>query len=255
MISAMGETTFIAPLDEPVEEPSLTIDYNSKVAYVGSDEHVVQIDLTKGATVKTISLGGGGRIRHVAWDSGLKKLFGLWQSNQNVVSLVELTSGVMKSLVSISPAGSVHRAYYGIEPHHYALFFRPDNHTLPLQLIFLDTTTYEVHLQNDVQAGVVPHSFAIDYVNNNCWIVWRNSSTATFNFGIMHMNGQLQEVVYATKSYAQAGPAAVIDISNQFYYTTLYAGSTAFYAQLALSTGLLDVNPIMWDIPALGWTE
>jgi len=255
MMMPNGQKTLVTPLSEPIEDPSLTIDGASNVAYVASGQRVLQIDLNTGKTLGTLSVGGGGRLRSIAYDGILFKLFALFQSGEDIITMMDLTGGVVKTVFTMSTAGSVHRAYYGVDTHHYAFFFRPDDHTKPMMIYFIDTTTYTVYKSGNVQDGVNPNSFAIDYINNNCWIVWWNSTTMMFDLGIIHMNGTLQEVVAQTQYYAQAGAAAAIDIDNQYYYTTLYQGSTAFYAQWALGTGMLVVNPITWDEQALAWSE
>jgi len=214
----------------------------------------MQYDVKSGMNVKNITLPSGGSCHGVAYDGVLKKLFALYQTTQDQVWVTDCTSGTMVNKIMMNVTGSVYRSYYGVTTHHYSMMIQPDDHTKPLELIFVDTTTFTVYKQSAVQPGYYPASYAIDYVNHNVWTVWWNSTANAWDFGIVHMNGTIQEIRSSTAFYAQAGAAATVDITNGFYYTSLYSGSTAYYAQFKLSTGMLVVNPVKWDNQALAYS-
>jgi hypothetical protein len=251
-VSTTGVESLVTILPEPIQNPAISIDSTGNTAYVGSLNRVLQYDLTSGKQLANITLPTGGETYHTAWDGVYKRLFGIWISNQDKISIIEMTGGVVKTLLTLPAAGRVMNAYYGVTVHHYMVIIRYDDDTTPNSITFYNmaTTPPSVYESNPLNVNV--QSVAIDYMNHNVWVVAQNP-TGGFDFGIMHMNGTMQQVMSTTNAYVRAGSAATVDINTQYYYTELYTPSGPFFAQYRLSNGMLTATATKYDQQAIGY--
>jgi len=257
VVSPTGQQTFIVQLPEPINYPSVAVDGGKNLAYVADGTQVHIIDLTTMVILANLQLQSGGQLKSIAFDGNYKTLFGIWQTWQDVVSLVqlELSSGIMKTMYTLAETGNVYRCYYAETPHHYAVMLRGLNYSMPMNLLFIDTSTNKLVENHYIQTGVEPASFAIDYEHHNVWLVYWNTTTGSLNFGIIHMNGTMQQTFSSTTAFARAGPAATVDITTQYYYTMLYTTSGAYFAQYSLANGAIVTTPQQYDQQAIIWSK
>jgi len=251
-VSATGVESLVTILPEPIQNPTISIDSSGNTAYVGTNNRVLQIDLTNGKQLANITLPSGGELRHTAWDGVYKRLFGLWQSSTDQISIIEMTGGVLKTLVTLPKAGRVFMAYYGVTTHHYLMIIKYDDDVTPTSMTWYNMATNppSIYESNTLNADL--QSVAIDYINHNVWMVARNSNS-DFDFGIIHMNGTIQQVMSSSNAYVRAGSAATVDINTQFYYTELYTASGPYFAQYRLSNGALTATATKYDQQAIGY--
>jgi hypothetical protein len=252
-VSATGVESLVTILPEPMQNPSISIDSSGNTAYVGTNNRVLQFDLTSGKQLANITLPTGGELRHTAWDGVYKRLFGVWQSSTDQISIIEMTGGVYKILITLPKAGRVFMAYYGVTTHHYLIIIKYDDDTTPTSMTWYNMATNppSVYESNPLNADL--QSVAIDYINHNVWMVARNPNSGGFDFGIIHMNGTVQQVMSTSNSYVRAGSAATVDINTQFYYTELYTASGPYFAQYRLSNGALTATATKYDQQAVGY--
>jgi drug/metabolite transporter superfamily protein YnfA len=251
-VSATGVESQVAMLPEPMQNPSISVDSSGNTAYIGTDSRVLQIDLTSGKQMANYTLPSGGELRHTAWDGVYKRLFGLWQSSTDQISIIEMTGGVVKTLVTLPKAGRVFMAYYGVTTHHYLMIIKYDDDTTPTSMTWYNMATNPPSLYESNPLNADLQSIAIDYINHNVWMVAKNSNSG-FDFGIIHMNGTIQQVMSSTNAYVRAGSAATVDINTQYYYTELYTASGPYFAQYRLSNGVLMATATKYDQQAIGY--
>jgi drug/metabolite transporter superfamily protein YnfA len=252
-VSATGVESLVTLLPEPIENPTISIDSSGNTAYVGTSSRVLQIDLGNGKQLANMTLPTGGTLRHVAWDGVYKRLFGIWQTNTDQISIIELTGGTLKTLVTLPSAGRVYLAYYGVTTHHYLMLLKYDDDKTPNSMTWYNMATNPPSLYETNPCNADLQSVAIDYINHNVWMVARNPNTMGFDFGIIHMNGTVQQVKSSSTMYVRAGAAATVDINTQFYYTELYTASGPYFAQYRLSDGTLVATSTKYDQQAIGY--
>jgi len=251
MVTPQGARTPLMPLSEPDNGPSLCVGAANEI-YIATMDKVTTFDFVSQKVVANMTVPSGGSLRHVAYDLEMKRLFGIYQSNMDVISVVELTDGNYKMLYTFNITGRVHLCYYGVTTHHYGVMIFPDNMPGSIIFDFIDMVTLDVFEQNVVQAGLNIRSFAIDYINHNVWAIWWNATSSLFDFGIIHMTGQLQQI-QASFKWSQVSSAATVDITQQRYYSAVYEGSQAYWASYRLSNGVATIANITWDQEALAW--
>jgi len=252
IVSPTGVETQVTMVPEPNQNPTISIDSSGNSAYVGSMNTVLQFNLANGKLLANITLPNGGNLHHVAWDGVYKRLFGIWQSYEDMISIIEMTGGVVKTLVTYGQAGRVYNAYYGVTTHHYLMLIKYDNDVTPNSMTWYNMATNPPSILESNPCSADIQSVAIDYVNHNVWMVARNPNGG-FEFGIIHMNGTVQQIMSSTTAYVRAGTAATVDITTQFYYTELYTASGPFFAQYRLSNGMLTPTSTKYDQQAIGW--
>jgi hypothetical protein len=253
-VSATGVESLITILPEPMENPSIAIDSAGNTAFVGSTSRVLQYDIGNGKQLANITLSAGGTLRHVAWDGVYKRLFGVWQSNTDMISIIEMTGGTVKTLVTYGSNGRVMLAYYGETTHHYLLYIRYDDDKTANTMTWYNMDTNPPSILESNTCSVDLQSVAIDYVNHNVWMVAKNPNTNGFDFGIIHMNGTVQQVKSSSTMFVRAGMAATVDIQTQFYYTEFYMSSGGpYFTQYKLADGTSMTTSTKYDQQAIGW--
>jgi len=253
IIATDGQRVMLSALAEPITGPALAIDVNDNVGWVSEESRVLKIDLSTGAVLDTYKMPSGGSLRHVGWDYD-GHLFGIWQSQDNAVSTVEipLDHSDIKILFTLNVTGPVRHCYYGVTEHHYLVVQhiqdKPDN------MYFISTVSNSVYKSGVVDAALDLQSVAIDYIHNNVYFVSFNHTSSMFDFGIVHMTGALQQVLTSTNAFVRAGGAAVVDADTAIYYTSLYSGSAAYYVGFHLHTATYVSYVAPYDLQSLGWS-
>lgn len=233
----------ISNINGQLGSASITADVDNGIAYISSSDNPGSGSLYR-ITIKdgnhSVVFHQGGSLRHIAYDykdmgAGApgKSLYGLWATENREVSLVLIDKETlnMTIITTLNTTGDVSLAYLGLPTFsptpgdmgkHYAVVLTPagKNPASGTLLIFIDLAG-TINGWGYINSEIAMASLAMDYDTNNVYTTFVNRTDGHFYFGIIHMNGELQETI-ATIPIFFPHPligSTSIDMKGGVYYT------------------------------------
>jgi hypothetical protein len=172
-----------------------------------------------------------GPVISLGYNSNTTQLFGIRQQQSSAnVSLVSIdrTGLTIEELLTLDVRGDVLAAYYAPPKGHYCVVVRPADGSAD-QIVFIDTATFSIHKQGDVQSGLSVTALAINYVTRNVYAVVDDASFGTaLSLVVLHMNGTLQETVAKLPVGVRATPLGLVDNAANVFFAVLHSPKNVF---------------------------